>query len=149
MENFWETIFDNCKKAVKTHAQFFKFLVVGGVAALLNILSRILFSIFTKYTVAVVLAFFVGLTTAFLLNKYYVFKKSVHQSWKTEYFYFFLVNILGLAQTILISHLFVYIIFPYMDFSFYPKTVAHIMGVVIPVFTSFIGHKYFSFKGAK
>ncbi len=149
MENFWKTIFDSCKKTVKTHAQFFKFLVASGIAALLNILSRILFNLFTKYTVAVVLAFFVGLTTAFLLNKYYVFEKSVHQSWKTEYFYFFLVNILGLAQTILISHLFVYIIFPYMHFDFYPKTVAHIMGVIVPVFTSFIGHKYFSFKGEK
>lgn len=146
MENFWKTIFDSCKKILKKHSQFFKFLVVGGVAAILNILSRVIFGTFTEYTLSIVLAFFVGLTTAFLLNKYYVFEKSIHKSWIIEYWYFFLVNILGLVQTILISYLFVYIVFPYIDFIFYPEFFAHVIGVIIPVFTSFIGHKYFSFR---
>ena len=34
-----------------------------------------------------------------------------------------------------------------VGFEFYPEAVAHAIGVVFPVFTSFIGHKYFSFRG--
>lgn len=129
--------------------QFFKFLIVGGISALVNILSRVLYSTFSNFTISIVFAFFTALTTAFLLNKFFVFEKSIHKSWIIEYWYFFLVNILGLVQTILISYLFAYIVFPYMDFVFYPKTIAHIIGVIVPVFTSFIGHKYFSFRSRK
>lgn len=149
LETFWKTIFDSCKQIVKRHNQFFKFLAVGGIAALLNIVSRVIFDLFTDFTVAIVLAFFVGLTTAFLLNKFYVFSKSIHSSWVIEYWYFFVVNIFGLLQTLLISLALADYVFPYFGFVFFPEFVAHTIGVVFPVFTSFIGHKYFSFKESK
>ncbi len=126
--------------------QFFKFLVVGGFSALVNIASRVLYSLFTNFTVSIVLAFFTALTTAFLLNKFLVFEKSIHKSWILEYWYFFLVNVFGLILTIAISFLLVYYLFPYLDFNFYPELIAHSIGVIVPVFTSFIGHKYFSFR---
>ena len=133
--------------------QFFKFLLVGGVSALVNILSRVLYSTFSNFTISIVFAFFTALTTAFLLNKFFVFEKRVHNSWLLEYWYFFLANIFGLIQTIAISYLLVYYLlvyylFPYSDFNFYPQLTAHIIGVIVPVFTSFIGHKYFSFRSA-
>lgn len=128
--------------------QFFNFLLVGGVSALVNILSRVLYSTFSNFTISIVFAFFTALTTAFLLNKFFVFEKSVHNSWLLEYWYFFLVNIFGLIQTIAISYLLVYYLFPYSDFNFYPQLTAHSIGVIVPVFTSFIGHKYFSFRRA-
>jgi|TARA_B100000315_G_scaffold100179_1_gene92102 putative flippase GtrA len=37
-------------------------------------------------------------------------------------------------------------IFPSIAFDFHPHAIAHAAGVAFPVFTSFIGHKYFSFK---
>ncbi len=127
--------------------QFLKFLVVGGFSAFVNILSRGLYSLFSSYIVAIVLAFFTALTTAFLLNKFYVFEQSIHKNWIMEYWYFFLVNIFGLMQTLLISYLLILYIFPYYQFYFYTELLAHSIGVIFPVFTSFFGHKYFSFRG--
>jgi hypothetical protein len=40
-------------------------------------------------------------------------------------------------------------VFPAIGFSFYPEAVAHAVGVIFPVFTSFFGHKYLSFRGDK
>lgn len=126
--------------------QFYKFLVVGGFSAVVNIASRAFYSLFMGYTFAILMAFFTALTTAFLLNKYHVFEKSMYKSWMIEYWYFLLVNIFGLVQTLAISLLLVAYFFPKMNFGFYPEAVAHAIGVVFPVFTSFFGHKYFSFR---
>lgn len=126
--------------------QFSKFLIVGGLSALINIGSRILFSVFFTYIVAIVMAFFVALTTAFILNKLWVFQPSRYQSYVTEYLLFLSVNLIGLLQTVIISLLLLDYLFPYMHFELYPATIAHAVGVVVPVFTSFIGHKYLSFR---
>ena len=83
--------------------------------------------------------------TAFVLTKLFVFEKSIHST-KKEFFYFTLVNIVAIAQTYIISIGFAGYVFPYMEFTFYPEAVAHAMGVVFPVFTSYFGHKYFSFR---
>jgi putative flippase GtrA len=37
-------------------------------------------------------------------------------------------------------------VFPAIQFTFHADTVAHVVGVVAPVFTSYLGHKYFSFQ---
>ena len=129
--------------------QFNKFLIVGGFSAIVNIGSRVFYSLYVGYIYAVFLAFLTALTTAFVLNKYQVFEKSIHKNWIIEYWYFLLVNIFGLLQTLVISILLIDYIFPQMNFEFYPEAVAHTLGVILPVFTSYFGHKYFSFRGAK
>lgn len=128
--------------------QIFKFLVVGGFSALVNILSRAVFGWFVGYFISIVMAFFVALTTAFCLNKFWVFEKSKYKNFWIEYFFFLLVNLFGLLQTIVISYLLKDYLFPMVDFSFHNETVAHAIGVMIPVFTSYLGHKYLSFRKA-
>jgi len=56
--------------------------------------------------------------------------------------------VVAIIQTYIISVGLVEYGFPYLGFDFYPEAVAHAVGVIFPVFTSFFGHKYFSFKGA-
>ena len=56
--------------------QFVLFVVVGAVAALVNIIARLLFSTITSFELAVVFAFPVALTTAFILNRHVVFGAS-------------------------------------------------------------------------
>lgn len=34
---------------------------------------------------------------------------------------------------------------PGLGWSLYPETVAHIAGVIVPVFTSYLGHRYLTF----
>ena len=56
--------------------QFMMFLLVGGVAALANFLSRILYSHWLDFTPAIVLAYITGMVTAFVLSRMFVFKES-------------------------------------------------------------------------
>ncbi len=127
------------------HSEFIQFLLVGGFAALVNFLSRIEFSDFVSYRVAVILAYLVGMLTAFLLSKHYVFEKS-GRPFKDELRDFTIVNIFAVIQVWLISVGLAEYFFPYISFSFYPEEVAHLIGLGIPAVTSYFGHKHFSFR---
>ena len=125
--------------------QFISFLFAGGFAAVVNFGSRFFYNEFVSFGNAVILAYITGMITAFVLTKLFVFDKSVHST-KKEFFYFTLVNAVAIIQTYIISVGFSQYVFPSIGFEFYPEAIAHAIGVVFPVFTSFIGHKYFSFR---
>lgn len=125
--------------------QFISFLVAGGFAAVVNFGSRFFYNEFVSFGNAVLLAYITGMITAFVLTKLFVFEKSTHST-KTEFYYFTLVNIVAIIQTYIISVGLAEYIFPIMSFEFYPKAVANAIGIIFPVFTSFVGHKKFSFR---
>jgi len=125
--------------------QFILFLVCNTFAAGVNFGSRILFSFSMLYELAIVFAYCCGILTAFTLNKLFVFDAKQGNTGK-QLLGFVIVNILGLAQTLLFSLLFRNLVFPAAGFVFYPDEAAHFIGIAIPVFTSFLGHKYFSFR---
>ena len=127
------------------HNEFFQFLVVGGLAAGINFISRIGFSELVSYRVAIVLAYLIGMITAFLLSKHYVFEKS-GRPLKDEFRDFTIVNIFAVIQVWLISVGLAEYFFPHISFNFYPEEVAHLIGLGIPAITSYFGHKYFSFR---
>lgn len=127
---------------------FYKFILVGGFAATVNFFSRILFSNFFNFTNSVILAFVLGLTTAFTLNKIFVFKPVQSNSVK-QFLYFFAINIVAVIQTILISTFFVYYLLPKMGVSHFKEEIAHFIGISIPIFSSFLGHKYITFAKSK
>lgn len=129
------------------HNEFFQFLLVGGLAAGVNFVSRIGFSELVSYRVAIVLAYLVGMLTAFILSKHYVFEKS-GRPLKDELRDFTIVNIFAAIQVWLISVGLAEYFFPYISFTFYPEEVAHLIGLGIPAITSYLGHKHFSFKKA-
>jgi len=125
--------------------QFLSFLFAGGFAAVVNFGSRFFYNEYMSFGNAVIIAYLTGMVTAFVLSKLFVFDKSAHSTQK-EFFYFTLVNIVAIIQTYLISVGLAEYLFPSIEFTFYPNATAHAAGVIFPVFTSFIGHKYFSFK---
>jgi putative flippase GtrA len=129
-------------------APFFRFMVAGGIAAVTNILSRIALSYFMTYGFAIVVAYLIGMTTAYLLMKLFVFEPS-GKSVPHEYFRFGVVNIIALAQVWLISEGLARWLFPAIGFFWYDETVAHVIGVLSPVVTSYIGHKSFTFAHGK
>jgi putative flippase GtrA len=128
--------------------QFILFLIAGGIAACVNFGSRIAYNHLMIFEAAVVCAYVTGMITAFILNKLFVFDKSVHSTRK-EFYYFTLVNIFAAAQTLVISVALYRFVFPAIAFAFHPSECAHAAGVIVPVFTSFIGHKKLSFKSAE
>lgn len=123
--------------------QFSLFVLVGAVAAIVNILVRIAANYFTSYEVSIVIAFFVALTFAFTLNKYFVFR--AEGDIVSQYGKFFFVNMLALGQVWLVSVGLARYAFVAADFTWHPETVAHAIGVASPIVTSYYGHKYLSF----
>jgi putative flippase GtrA len=126
--------------------QFAFFLICGASAAGVNIGSRWVFDFLLsfEYPIAIVAAYICGCVTAFVLDKFFVFKNGKRKTGR-QIAGFLIVNLLGLIQTFVVSLMLRDLIFPAFNFLFYPDGIAHIIGVGIPVFTSFIGHKYFSF----
>ena len=129
-------------------AEFVRFLAVGGIAAAANVASRIGFDIVMPYEVAIIAAYLVGMTLAFILNRAFVFARSGRAAHR-EYARFALVNLAAVAQVWLVSVGLARLFFPWIGMTWHPDTVAHMIGVALPVFTSYFGHKYFSFAGAR
>jgi len=126
--------------------RFLLFLAAGGIAALANFGSRIALSTVIPYVPAIVLAYGIGMLTAFLLNRAFVFTGATNPV-SQQVKWFVAVNLLAVLQTVLISVLFARWLFPATGMDFHPETVAHAIGVIVPVFTSYLGHRRFSFRG--
>src|SRR5690242_6547422 len=98
--------------------QFVKFVVAGGIAAAVNFGSRIVLSLWMPYVPAIVVAYCIGMLTAFIINKLFVFQegggKLHHQaSW------FVAVNLAAVLQTVVISVLFADYLLPYMGMAWH------------------------------
>jgi putative flippase GtrA len=127
-----------------SRAQFVRFLAVGVIAALVNILSRIALNCVMSYEVAIVVAYVCGMTTAYVLNKLFVFSPS-GRALHDEYIRFTIINLFAVAQVWIVSVGLAFYLFPWIGFDWHAETVAHVIGVAVPVITSYFGHRYFSF----
>ena len=125
---------------------FVRFVISGGIAAAINILSRIAFSQFLPFSAAIVLAFLVGMTTAFILMKQFVFEESGNST-GNEYVRFGLVNLVALLQVWLVSIILARWLLPAINYNWHVDTTAHVVGVLSPVLTSYVAHKSFTFAG--
>ncbi|MCP3871006.1 MAG: GtrA family protein [Gammaproteobacteria bacterium] len=125
--------------------QFTRFALTGGVAALVNLGSRVVLSRFFSFEVAVVLAYLVGMLTAYTLARLFVFNAS-GRGIRSELIRFTLVNLVALVQVWVISVGLARLIFPALGFTWYPEPVAHFVGVLFPVITSYLGHRHYSFR---
>lgn len=122
-----------------------RFLLAGGVAAALNFGSRILLSLLLPYPVAVALAYFFGMATAFVLNRRFVFPGStnaLHQ----QALWFITVNLVALLQTLAVSVLLADFILPWAGLTWHADEIAHAVGIVTPILTSYLGHRRFTFR---
>lgn len=125
--------------------QFLAFLLTGGTAAAVNFCSRLLYSLWFSFSTAVILAYITGMITAFVLAKLFVFTES-SQSTHRSAFFFILVNLVAVAQTWVISLGLAHYVFPAIGITLFADEIAHAIGIIVPVFTSYLGHKRWSFK---
>jgi putative flippase GtrA len=131
-------------------SRFNRFLLAGGLAALLNFGSRFFYNLFVDFSTAVVLAFITGLTAGYVLNKLYVFTSSGNSIAK-EIGWFVIVNLFALVQTWGLSVYLAQVLPGYLPVAGsggkeLAEAIAHGAGVLLPVFTSYIGHKYLTFR---
>lgn len=122
-----------------------KFLLAGGAAAVLNFGARIVFNVFVPYTVAIVLAYGLGMATAFVLNRQFVFSESTNRLHQ-QILWFLAVNMLALAQTLVVSLLLARILLPKLGVTWHSEEIAHAIGIAVPIFTSYIGHQRLTFR---
>lgn len=125
--------------------QFWAFLLVGGLAAVVNWFSRIMISAQgVPFEVAVVIAYLLGMITAYLLSRMFVFEKT-GRSLANEITRFTLVNMVALVVVWVVSVSLEAWILPAAGWTWRPAEVAHGVGVLSPVLTSYLGHRYFTF----
>lgn len=125
--------------------QFLVFLLTGGTAAAINFFSRIIYNQWFDFSVAVILAYLTGMVSAFVLAKVFVFRDS-KQSIRHSILFFTLVNLIAALQTWGISMVLKYHVLPAIGVEKFVSEIAHAVGVAVPVFTSYIGHKRWSFR---
>ncbi|GEO38397.1 hypothetical protein SAE02_25450 [Skermanella aerolata] len=124
--------------------QFLAFLLVGGFAALVNWLSRFYLNDFMSFSAAIVLAYLIGMVTAFVLSRLIVFEKS-GRSAQSDFLRFTIVNVVAVIQVWLISVALAGWLMPWAGFTWHAEEVAHAIGVAVPVVTSYLGHRVFTF----
>jgi putative flippase GtrA len=128
--------------------QFLRFVLTGGAAALVNVISRIGFSQLMAFEVAVLAAYAVGMVTAYILARRFVFLSS-QQSVGRSFAAFALVNLVAVLQTWLVSVGLRPWLLSMVGAVGLVDLIAHSVGVIVPVFTSFLGHKHISFRDSR
>lgn len=130
---------------VSQRRKFSIFVLTGGVAALVNVASRVGFSSFIRFELSILLAYGVGMITAYILARKFVFQSS-RTTIKRSFAAFALVNLFAVLQTWLVSMGMRNWFLPLLGIVAFKDLLAHSFGVVVPVFSSYFGHKYISFK---
>lgn len=126
-------------------AEIVLFLLTGGLAALVNLVSRYLLNPFIGFVPAVVVAYMIGMVVAYLLFRAVVFGKS-GRSVSQETVRFILVNIAAMAAVTAVTVVLARVVFPLIGFVSHAEDVAHLIGVCVPALTSYIGHSRYTFK---
>lgn len=125
--------------------QFAKFVVVGGVALGANWIARIVFNQWVGYNAAIVLAYGVGIATAYLLNREFVFPGS-KQARHSEVMYFVAVNVGAFPFVWLIAYFLGDALLPrFMDVGL-ARALGHGLAITTPVFVNFALHKFVTFR---
>ncbi|QDM28189.1 GtrA family protein [Tardiphaga sp. vice304] len=124
--------------------EFIRFALAGGAAAAANILSRWLLSFFIRFEIAVVFAYLIGMAVAFVLTRHFVFARSDRQV-HSEAMRFVLVNLVALVQVWIVSVGLAEWVLPWLGIVWQKDLIAHVVGVISPIATSYLGHKKFTF----
>ncbi|MDC4203431.1 MAG: GtrA family protein [Candidatus Manganitrophus sp.] len=125
--------------------QLVLFLLAGGIAAAANYGSRFIFSLWARYEFAVVLAYFVGMVVAFVLMRGHVFEAR-GKALGPQIAKFILINFLAVLQTLTVSVILARWVLPAAGVIENAEAVGHLAGVLVPVLTSYFGHRLLTFR---
>jgi putative flippase GtrA len=126
-------------------AQFLKFFVSALAAAAVNFFARYSLDPYIGYNKAIIVAYLIGTVFAFFLYEREVFGKGARPVWQ-EVGLFAFVTLAAVAQTLIVSIVLHEHLFPWWHFDWHSKEVAHFIGMAVPMFSSFLGHKYITFS---
>lgn len=124
--------------------QFLSFLVVGGLAALLHWLARIILSVWLPFSTAVIIAYIIGMIVAFILNSFFVFPKS-EKSRHAQARDFVLVN-LSFFPVVWFVSLQINNWLKTISIVSHSEELAHAIAIPLPMLATFLIYKFFAFK---
>lgn len=127
--------------------QFLLFFCVGGLAAFLHWLSRILLSQWLSFNWAVTVAYSIGILVAFLLNSFLVFPKSTKP--KKQQACDFLITNTFFFPVVWVAAIEINSILQYYGVIHYAESISHAIAVGIPMFATFLIYKLIAFKDTK
>jgi putative flippase GtrA len=123
---------------------FAKFLLAGGLAALINFASRFALQPAVGFDAAVALAYLAGFLAAFFLNRAFVFPRS-GKPLRVEMAWFFLFNLIAFPVVVALSIVLRDDVFG----RFMPRAVgealAHACAIMTPVVFNFAAHRLVTF----
>ena len=125
--------------------QFVLFVFVGGLAALVNWVARLVSSVWFPFAWAVAIAYVFGMVAAFVLNSVYVFPRS-DKPRPAQARDFVLINLANFPVVWLVSIQLNRGMLA-LGFTHYTKEIAHAIALAVPVFTTFLLYKFLAFKG--
>jgi len=125
--------------------QFVHFLMAGGIAATVNFgVGWSLAGLVPLYG-DIVVGYLAGMLTAFFLYEKNVFGEN-GESRKKSVVLFVAVNLFGLLQTWAVYALMKDALLPALQWIFYPAELSRAVAIAVPMFTSFLGHKFYTFQ---
>ncbi len=125
-------------------SQFLRFVVSGGIAAVFNLVCRYALNRYIPFEQAVVVAYLLGMVTAYVLMRLLVFPAS-GRSIPSEVRRFVVVNAFSLVLVWLVSVGLARLAFPALGFAWHAEDISHLIGVAVPTLTSFFGHRLYTF----
>jgi putative flippase GtrA len=124
--------------------QFLGFVAVGGTAALLHWLARIALSQWLPFSLAVAMAYAVGMLVAFLLNSVFVFHRSTRPR-SLQARDFVVINLASFpivwAAAIGFEHA-----LRALGLLHYTEALAHAIAISLPMLATFLIYKFHAFK---
>jgi putative flippase GtrA len=135
------------KPGIAGNVRFVRFLVTGGIAAAANLVARYVLNFAVSFEVAVVLAFAIGMLTAYFLARAFVFDAPAHGT-RVQIARFAAVNAGALVIVWSVSVGLARVLFPAIGFTWHAVDIAHLIGVSSTAVTSYLAHKHWSFARA-
>ena len=123
--------------------EFLRFIAIGGIAALANLVSRYLLDFLLPFETAVVLAYGVGMVVAFILFRSAMFQR--HDVNRALILRFVWVNVFGATLAWAVSSVMARQVLPAIGWTFHPFEAAHVCGVAAPAISSYFLHKHYTY----
>lgn len=125
--------------------QFLHFLIAGGIAAAVNFCVGFSLSGLLPFHGDIIAGHLSGMVVAFILFGRKVFEESSNKQ-ATQVLIFVAVNAAAMTQTYVVYYLLVHMVFSHLESVVYADVIARAIAIITPIFTSFLGHKYFTFR---
>jgi putative flippase GtrA len=125
--------------------QTVRFIIAGGLAALITWIVRFPLSIFMPFPLAVAVATMIGMLFSFVAYKYFVFPGSA-RALGNQLRDFILVNIVGITIQTGVAVALDSTILPILGIVSHSEAIAHAIAIAVGAVSNFYGHRYVSFR---